>query len=262
MLKRIIPWLVPLIFLASWELAVYYQILPRAQAASPSQIIARLVQLISEGQLVRLSFFSLGRLMLAVSMGSLIGVIVGIWIALTPIAERFLGATLHFIVGLPVVIWIPFAVMVFGTDEAFKIGLTALSTFFLVYAHVFQATRSIRQEYLEVAALFEKGIIETVQDIILPALLPTLFTTIRTVLGLAWIILFFVEYASATTGREGIGWFIANARAVGRIEDEFAGLLVLGLLAYVIDIAVSKIQRYLTRWENTLSTKLVEVGHA
>ncbi len=262
MLKRIIPWLVPLIMLASWELAVYYQVLPRAQAASPSQVIARSVQLISEGQLVRLSFFSLRRLILAVSIGSLMGLIVGIWIAVTPIAERFLGSTLQFIVGIPVVVWLPFWVMIFGTDEAFKIALTALSTFFLVYAHTFQATRAVSREYIEIAALFEKGILETIRDIILPALLPNLFTTIRTALGLAWIILFFVEYASATTGREGIGWFIADARAVGRIEDEFAGLVVLGLLAYLMDVGVSKIQYYLTRWESTLATRLREVNYA
>jgi len=37
-----------------------------------------------------------------------------------------------------------------------------------------------------------------------------------------------------------LGWFVANQRQLGRIEEEYAGLAVLGFLAFAIDMRDSK----------------------
>jgi ABC-type nitrate/sulfonate/bicarbonate transport system permease component len=79
---------------------------------------------------------------------------------------------------------------------------------------------------------------------------------VRTALIIVWIVLFFVEYASATPGREGLGWFIADARAVGKVEEEFAGLFFLGILAFGTDWLVAKFQRRLLNWTESLETLL------
>jgi ABC-type nitrate/sulfonate/bicarbonate transport system permease component len=39
---------------------------------------------------------------------------------------------------------------------------------------------------------------------------------------------------------------------VGRIEDEFAGLMVLGICAFAIDFAVSVVQKRTLAWAKTI----------
>ena len=60
--------------------------------------------------------------------------------------------------------------------------------------------------------------------------------------------MFFVEYSSAKAGSQGLGWFIADARALGRIEDEYAGVVVLGTIGYLSDKLVLKIKEKTLPW--------------
>lgn len=75
-----------------------------------------------------------------------------------------------------------------------------------------------------------------------------LVTAVRLSFSLGWVVLFFVEYAAAQVGTEGLGWFVANARAVGRIEEEFAGLIILGFFSFVIDSGFAWLQYRGVQW--------------
>jgi sulfonate transport system permease protein len=161
-----------------------------------------------------------------------------------------------FLAGIPVVVWMPFWIMAFGIGEMFKLGLVAIGTFFLVHVHTFQAVRSLERGYVELADVYEKTYWERVRHIFVPASLPSVLTGVRISLAIGWIVLFFVEYAASERGFEGLGWFIADARAVGRVEDEFAGLLLLGIVAYTVDLAVAVGQRYSMRWVPSLAERM------
>jgi ABC-type nitrate/sulfonate/bicarbonate transport system permease component len=114
----------------------------------------------------------------------------------------------------------------------------------------------VGRPYLELAEIYEKSFLEKVRDVLLPSAAPFILTAIRTSLAFAWVIIFFVEYASARQGSEGLGWFIADSRQAGKIEEEFAGLLFLGLVAFAIDSLLAWIERGTFRWVDTLETQL------
>ena len=72
-------------------------------------------------------------------------------------ADRFFSPTLYLLAGIPVVVWIPFWVMFFGTEELFKIAMAAITTYFLVHVQAFQAFRSVQKDYSELAEIYEEG---------------------------------------------------------------------------------------------------------
>jgi len=50
----------------------------------------------------------------------------------------------------------PLCILLFGTDEGFKVGLLAISTGLLFHVSVFQAVADTERRYLSLRFLFEK----------------------------------------------------------------------------------------------------------
>ena len=244
--------ILPLALLTIWELAHRAEMLPIGQFAAPSAIASTIGELFTSGGLPSHLAFSTSRLVVGCFLGVVLGAIVGILVAITPALGKSSGATLSFLAGIPVVVWMPVWIAFFGTGEVFRTGLVAIAAFFLNYVVAFLAAKRASREFIEVAALFGKSRLVRLSAIFLPATVEQLFVSLRISLAFGWIILFFVEYAVSQSGSEGIGWFVANARAVGRIEDEFAGLVALGITAFVLDRLVGYIQKSLLVWSDTV----------
>jgi sulfonate transport system permease protein len=252
--------LVPLLLVTAWEVVVRAQLVPPSQAAAPSEVLARLGRLLVSGVLPNHGLHSLSRLLAGVAIGVIAGILSSMYLAKSRIADRLFSPTVQLLAGVPVVVWIPFWVMFFGTGEAFKISMVAISTFFLVHFHSFVALRAVERDYMELADIYEKSYWEKVHDVLLPSSAPAMLTATRTALAFGWVVIFFVEYASARQGSEGLGWFIADARAVGKVEEEFAGLLFLAVLAFVADWLLAKLQRRLIRWSDSLEGMVTQEG--
>jgi sulfonate transport system permease protein len=240
--------LLPLALLLLWETAARSGWLPPSQTAAPSEVFRRLAALALDPQFQSHVAASATRLVSGVALGAAFGTASGIMVALYRPARLALAPSLGFFAGLPVVVWMPFWIMAFGIGEAFRTGLVSIATFFLVYASVFNTSSKTSREFRELLLIYEKGWVERISKVYVPASALAIFTAVRISLALAWIILFFVEYAISQRGSEGLGWFIADARATGRVEDEFAGLLMLGILAFVADGIVAALQRRSLRW--------------
>lgn len=254
----VVSMIVPLAMLAGWEVIVRFEMVPPSQSAAPLAVIQTLWHLLLSGDLVNHAFYSMERIFFGIVIGAFLGIFSGIYLATSRVADRLFSPTMQLLAGVPVVVWIPFWVMFFGTDEAFKISMAAISTFFLVHLHTFTGVRSVGRHYIELAAIYEKSLWEKITEIILPSAAPTIFTSIRTSLAFCWVVVFFVEYASARQGTEGLGWFIADARQAGKIEEEFAGLFLLGLIAFGSDKLLALLQRKILRWSDTLETQILQ----
>ncbi|MEN6427281.1 MAG: ABC transporter permease [Phycisphaerales bacterium] len=250
--------IVPMSLIVGWECIVRLELVPPSQAAAPSAVIVCLASLLAKGTLLKHACYSMGRIAAGVLIGSSIGVSSGVFLGTSRTADRLFSPTVQLLAGVPVVVWIPFWVMFFGTDEAFKIAMAAISTFFLVHLNTFGGVRSTGRHYLELADIYEKGAWEKIREILLPSAAPAILNSIRMSLILCWVVIFFVEYASARHGAEGLGWFIADSRQVGKIEEEFAGLLFLGLIAYFSDRLLSAVQRRALSWSDTLETAILQ----
>jgi sulfonate transport system permease protein len=249
-------WIVPVVLVFSWEMIVRAQFVPPSQSAAPSTVIVRMTQLIASGVLIKHAGYSVARLLIGVILGTIIAVFSSISLASLPKADRVFSPTVQLFAGVPIVLWMPFCVMFFGTGEVFKVSLTAISAFFLVHTSVFQAIRTIENDYIELADVYEKSFAQKLRDVLLPFATPAIFTALRASFALGWIVLFFVEYASSKEGKGGLGWFIADSRAVGRIEEEFAGLILLAFLAFIVDKVLGGIRLRFLEWSDSLESTI------
>lgn len=239
----------PVILIIAWQVAYDFNAFPSSQASSPKLIIKTLIDLIAHSDLLTNLFLSVVRLLLGVLTGGLLGICFGIVTSTNKYFQIIFAPTIQFLSGIPVIIWIPFWIMVFGIGDFFKVGLVSISTFFLIYSSTFLSILSIDSKYLELGVLFRKSYLTMVRLVYLPYSLYSILGAVRLSLMIGWIVIFFVEYSISFEGKEGIGWFIANARGVGRVEEEFAGLIMLGITAFTFDLTVGYIQNRSIAWK-------------
>jgi sulfonate transport system permease protein len=143
--------LLPILLVAGWEIIVRAELVPPSQSAAPSTVAIRLAHLMISGVLPIHGAHSLLRLIAGVAVGGVAGVVTSMYLAKSRLADQVFSPTVQLLAGIPVVVWIPFWVMFFGTGEEFKIAMVAISTFFLVHFHSFVALRSVHRDYMELA---------------------------------------------------------------------------------------------------------------
>jgi sulfonate transport system permease protein len=256
MIKRIrltaIGSIVPILLLLLWEVAVYCKWLPPSLSAAPSAIIGRCTHLLLDGSLFNHLLRSLLRISIAVVLGSVIGITSGILLGQIRWAHRLFSPFIGLLAPVPVVVWLPFVIMAFGSDELYKIGLAVIASFLIVHIHTFRGVQTVPRQYIELSHIYEKNVFERLWHIYLPASAPNVFTGLRLALAIAWIVIFFVEFGSSQEGTEGLGWFINDSRQMGRVEDEYAGVLLLAIVGYLTDLLVVIVQDYVLVWSDFL----------
>ena len=249
-------WVVPFIFIITWEILTRQHWLPPSQSAPPSLVAQRLKNLLMSGELIRQGLYSSGRLLAGVLIGATLGICSGVFMANSRRVEQYFSPTLQFLAPIPVIVWIPFLIMFLGLGEASKIAMVAVCAFFLIHVHTFQAMRSVDREYLELAAIYEKTYLDKVRFVFLPFAIPSILTALRVTLALSWVVLFVVEYAYSDQRDGGLGWFIADARGFGRVEDQFAGVILLGVIGFLSDRLLVAMQKRLVDWSDSFEMTL------
>ncbi|WP_298464014.1 ABC transporter permease [uncultured Erythrobacter sp.] len=242
----------PVLLVVSWEYAVRSGVFPPTLSAAPSEIVRTCYELLVEGELIRHTALSLLRITVGVTNGALFGVIIGIAAVVSKRLDAFISPTIGFLAPIPAIVWLPFAIMFFGTGEIYKVFLPAFVSFLLVFTQTYQAARSIPIEYIELANMYEKSRLSLAASILLPASFSASLIGVRIALAISWIAIFVVEYSSADQGMAGLGWFIADSREVGKIEDQFAGVLVLGILGFGSDAILAYWSKSRSVWSKTV----------
>jgi sulfonate transport system permease protein len=245
--RALTPWLVPVLLVGVWELACRLHWLPPSQSAAPSAIVSHLL---SPALFVNVTW-TLLRLVAGVTIGALVGIVSGLFLAQTRVADRLFSPTLHFLAPIPIIVWFPFLIILFGLGDAMRVAFVATAAYFLVHVHCFNAVRSVNRDFLELGQMYEKRYWSRVWHVVLPSSLASIFTSIRIAIAIGWVVVALAEFGLREQGKEGIGWFIMQARGLGQVENEFAGIVLLGLTGAVADGIVRIAERHYLKWANT-----------
>ena len=248
--------LIPLAVLLLWEVAVRKAWLPPSLSASPSAIVKKCTDLLLHENLAQHLKVSLLRIVAGVSIGTILGILSGLILGQLRWADRLFSPFIGLLAPVPVVVWMPFVIMAVGSDETYKVILAVIASFLIIHINTFRGVQSISNQYLELAEMYQKNIWEKIWHIFLPGAASSILTGLRLTLAIAWIVIFFVEYSSSQAGTEGLGWFINDARQMGRVEDEYAGVLLLAIVGYATDLMVVLLQNKMLRWSTAIDISI------
>ena len=129
--------------MALWYVLTSTEILPSFFFGRPALVMARLWDWFVTGSV----FVHLGNTLLetvlAFASGTVLGLIVGLWLALDPFFARLFDPYIKAINSMPRLIFAPIFAMWFGLGIWSKVALGVTLVFFIVFFNVFQGVREV-----------------------------------------------------------------------------------------------------------------------
>ena len=237
----------PILLLAAWELTSHSgtvdpRILP------PLELVAQTTfdQVVHEGLLRNLAA-SLLRDIAGFTLGSLLGIAVGTTLGLSRIADRLFMPSFNGLRQIAILAWIPLISIWFGVGEAAKIVFIMAAAFIPVVLNTHEGMRSASTQLIEVARTLTFTRWQLVTRLYLPSALPSIANGVHLALIYAWVASIGSEYFM-TIG-PGIGGLIIAGRERFQMDLVMLGILILGLVGFLINRGASAIEKRLLRWQ-------------
>jgi len=177
----------------------------------------------------------------ATLLGTTIGILMG-W------SRIFCGLTfpiLELLRPIPILAWIPLAIILLPGRELPIIGLTFLAAFFVTILNTLLGVRSIDPVYFRAARSLGFSELGILAHVILPGALPYIFVGLQIAMGACWFSLVAAEIAS---GQAGLGYEVWQAYYYVQFETMVIIMATLGFLGYVSSALVRLVARRLMRW--------------
>ncbi|MCZ7586562.1 MAG: ABC transporter permease subunit [Deltaproteobacteria bacterium] len=152
-----------------WELSARAGLLDARFFPPPSEIVAEIIRLFAEENVLLDLTVSLRRIALGVAAGFVPGAVLGIVMGRASWARTTFGPLVALTYPIPKIALLPILLIIFGLGETAKIMVVAIGVFFLVVINAYAGVRRIPDVYLDVARVYRVSRAEILRRVILPA---------------------------------------------------------------------------------------------
>ncbi|OTG86735.1 taurine ABC transporter permease [Acinetobacter sp. ANC 4558] len=236
-------------FVIIWQLACSFKLVSPILLPSPLQIIDTVVDLTQNGYrdapFYQHILVSTARAFFAFFIAIIIGVPLGLLMGRTPVLNAIFDPFVQFLRPIPKIALIPLVVVWLGIGEESKFFLIFIATFLSVIVGSTSASHNVPTGLIQAAQTMGLGRTAILFRVILPSSLPELFTTIRLSIGIGWTSLIAAEMVAANSG---LGWMIINAGSYLRTDVVIVGIILLGMIGFLLDWLIVKAQQKWAPW--------------
>ena len=188
---------------------------------------------------------SLQRICIGLSISILLGTPIGIWMAKSKRIDNILNPLVYFTYPIPKLALLPIIMLLAGIGETSKIIMIVMILIFQVIVSSRDAVKNIPAENYNVLISLGSNKLQQLREIILPAILPELFTTLRVALGTIISVLFFTE----TYGTEkGMGYYIVDSWMRISYIDMYAGIALLSIMGFLLFLLIDLADSRFCKW--------------
>jgi sulfonate transport system permease protein len=239
------PWLLPLALLLLWQVTASAGWLAPPILPSPATVGATFIDLITGGDILEGLAISLRRIAVGFAVGTVIGLAAGIALGRSAKVEQYFGPSLRAIAQVPSLGWLPFLMLIFGLGETLNYVIIAKACFIPIAINTSAGIRNLPASYLEMARALRLRRSTMMWRVIIPGALPSVFSGVRLALSHAWIAMVVVEMLADTAG---IGYLMTWGRTLFQIDVVIVGMILIGVIGYLMDRGLRHIERRLQRW--------------
>jgi ABC-type nitrate/sulfonate/bicarbonate transport system permease component len=188
---------------------------------------------------------SLTRLALGYGIACVVAVAAGVALGLSRPLRRATDPIVQFLRAIPPPALLPFGILVLGVGNAMKVFIIAFVCLWPVLLNTIDGVAGVDPTLRETARVYDIGPVDRVLRVTLPAAAPQIFAGMRTALSLALILMVISEMVASTNG---IGYFVLQAQRSFAIPEMWSGILLLGILGYVLNALFLLVERRVLRW--------------
>ena len=233
------PTLIPPIYFDNPHKAAFF-------FGQPLEVAGRIWVWFSSGSIYEHLGVTLMETALAFVIGTVSGLAIGLWLALSPTAAALLDPYIKAVNSMPRVILSPIFGVWFGLGMASKVALGVTLVFFIVFFNVFQGVREVSPTVLANARMLGASDRQLLRHVYVPSAMSWVFASLHNSVGLAFVGAVVGEYLGSSSG---VGYLILQAEGTFDINTVFAGILVLTAFALALDWMVTLAEKKLMVWQ-------------
>jgi ABC-type nitrate/sulfonate/bicarbonate transport system permease component len=140
---------------------------------------------------------------------------------------------------------LPAALLLLGIGPQTRISLIAYGTVWPILLNTIDGVRGIDSVVVEVTSSFRVRRLDRLLRVILPAASPQIVAGMRSALSIGITVIIFSEMIGST---DGIGFQILSAERSFAAPDMWAGIVLLGILGFLLNLAFRGFESYSLRW--------------
>jgi NitT/TauT family transport system permease protein len=228
-----------------WDVLTRTGILAPFFFGEPLVVLQRIWEWFSGGTIYKHLAVTLIETILAFVLGTIAGLVVGLWLALSRTASLLLDPYIKAFNSMPRVILAPIFAVWFGLGIWSKVLLGVTLVFFIVFFSVYHGVREVNPVLVANARMLGASKRQLLRFVYLPSATAWVFSSLHAAVGMAFVGAVIGEYLGSA---KGVGYLILQAEGVFDINTVFAGVLVLTMCALLLDRLVTLAERRLLRW--------------
>lgn len=236
---------VPALLILAWQLSAMVELIDERFFPAPTDIARACVDAIETGVLQEALWISVRRLLLGFALGSVVGILVGFALGVVRPLRVALDPVISALYTVPKLALLPLLLLIFGLGDMPKVLLVAMSIFFIIVISTVASIVAISESYREPARSFGASPLKTFGHVLLPAVLPEIFVSLRIAAGMAVLVLLGIEFVQ---GGEGLGYLIWNSWQLFLSDRMYVGIVTVALLGVVFQTIIKWIGQLVTPW--------------
>jgi NitT/TauT family transport system permease protein len=241
------------LFLGTWYLTVEVWRLPRFKDMPGLTVVVK--EWFSPNPTFGLSVYtpeyyqhiwvSIWRVTQAFFLATALGVPLGLLMGWSTRFKEYVFPVFETLRPIPILAWVPLAIVMFIATESAVIFLAFLASFFATALNTMLGVQSIDESYVRAANCLGARRWQVFRHIIIPGALPYIFTGLQISIGVCWFSLVAAEMVS---GQYGLGYVINTSYVMVRYPTIIIGMVTLGLVGYATSALVRLAGDYLMQW--------------
>lgn len=192
---------------------------------------------------------SIERLFAGLGIASAVGIVLGVEIGRRYYLRAAVMPFVDFLRSVPQTALIPAGIVLLGIGSAMKIAVIAFGSVWPILLGSIDGARGADSMYHDVSTVYQLRRLDRLRYVILPAASAQIAAGIRVAISIGVIMMVVSEMVASTNG---IGYFILNAQQTFDILQMWSGIILLGLLGYVLNLGWICAERRMLAWHRGL----------
>jgi ABC-type nitrate/sulfonate/bicarbonate transport system permease component len=214
-----------------------------------SQIVDRLVEQWFGPRLAADVLPSVLRLAAGYLIATAVGITVGVLVGTYARLRNLLEPVMEFFRAIPPPVVVPILMLVFGIENTMKIVVIAFGCVWPILLNAAEGVRAVDEVLSDSARAYRITGAARLRHLTLPAASPQIFAGLRQGLSVAIILMVISELFAAS---DGLGFAIVQAQRRFAIPEMWAGMLMLGLLGFLLSLLFRVVENRWLAWYHGL----------
>lgn len=169
------------------------------------------------------------RIAIAFVLATVLGVPLGLFMGWLKVFKDYTFPVFELLRPIPIMAWVPIAILMFSGYETPVIFLATLASFFATALNTMLGVQSIDESYFRAAGCLGARRWDVFRHVVVPGALPYIFTGLQISIGVAWFSLVAAEMVS---GDWGLGYLILSSYVNSVTIPMVIGMLTLGFVGW------------------------------